>query len=83
MRRSIRDNEAVERNRRITEATLNVFDGLKELDLGIAKSKIPDSLRIHECNVLTVVEDQPKNEIWVEIACFKKADPTAFAQVAQ
>ena len=83
MRRCIRDDEAAERHRRITEAALDILDGLIKLDLRIVESEIADALGVDECDELTIADDQPQDEVGMEIARFKKADPTALAEVSE
>ena len=83
MRRRIRNDEAAERHRRVTEAALDVLYRLIELDFRIVKSEIADALGVDECDELTIADDQPQDEVGMEIARFKKADPTALAEVSE
>ncbi len=82
--RRLRDDERVQYDIRISEPLLELFDRLVEPDLGIVWSfQVPESLGIHECHVLLAAIEQPENEVGVEVARFKEADPSAAALIAQ
>ena len=66
--------EAIRPSDRHRQANLQFFYGLVERDLGVATAfQIADALGIHERDVLPLADEQPKNEIRVEITSLKEA----------
>src|SRR6266446_4973636 len=83
VRRRVRDNERLQVHAGIAEALLDLLDGLVELDLGIRRSKVPDTLGIDKDDMLFSPSQKPEDEIGVEVAGLEETHAAALAQVAE
>ena len=69
------DDEQIENHFGIAEAFFEVLYRLVEANLRIVRTlKIADALGINKRHVLAVGNEQPKDEVRIEITCFKKPD---------
>ena len=68
---------------RIAETCLDRFDLTIELDLGIIHTDVANSLGVNKDDVLFAGDEQPENEIGMEVAGLKESDTPSLAQIAE
>src|SRR6266851_6322526 len=83
VRRCVRYDERLQTHVRVVETLFNLFDGFVELDFRVRRAEISDALRIHEDYMLPACDQEPQNEIRVEVAGLEEAYTTALAEVAK
>ena len=67
----------------VGKADLYLFYRFVEVNLRVGDTDVSDAFRVHEYDVLFPADEQPQDEVGVEIACLEESNAAPLAEITK